>query len=102
MSDDEWTGAGECLDQPLLQRLRQTIENESAVVVEHRFYRGARAPHRFVCDDFAALERYLTTSVAPGDSFHFWRFEDTCRDDNIIERGKVPDAQGRVPKGGAY
>lgn len=102
MPEDEWTITGGRLDDQLLQRLHDTIEHESPVVVEHRVYRGARAPHRFVCDDFTELTRYLNTGVRPGDSFYFWHFDKCCREDNVLQRGKVPDDDGRVPKGGAY
>jgi hypothetical protein len=63
---------------------------------------GSRAPHRFVRSDFEALERYLRTETSPGDSFYFWRFEALCTDETVTLRGKVPDAMGRVPEGGAY
>ncbi|HEY1812577.1 MAG TPA: hypothetical protein VGG74_09550 [Kofleriaceae bacterium] len=99
---DEWSTDGDRVDAQLVQRLREMIERESTVVVEHRFYRGARAPHRFVCNDIAELERYLSCGVTPGDSFYFWHFERCCRDDNVLERGKMPDEHRRVPKRGAY
>ena len=102
MSDDQWTVAGSRITDELLHRLQSMIENESDLIVEHRFYRGGRAPHRFVCSDFSELARYLKTRAAAGDSFLFWRFEDCCRDDNSVESGKLPDSQGRVPTGGAY
>ena len=103
MSEDEWTIAGmRVTDDEVLRRLRSIIEDESDLIVEHRFYRGARSPHRFICDDFIDLEHYLRTKVDPGDSFYFWRFEECCRDDNVTERGKFPDPQGRVPLRGVY
>lgn len=101
MIDDEWTTNG-ALAPERLSQLRHTIENESAVIVEHRFYRGGRAPYRFVTDDFEVLEQYLRTSAIPGDAIYVWRFDDCCRDDNIALTGKIPDRTGRVPTGGAY
>ncbi len=65
---DEWTVDGARISPELLARLRSIIEDESAVIVEHRIYRGASAPRRFVCDDADELERYLVTSTKPGDS----------------------------------
>lgn len=103
MTADEWTVDGKRItDHEVLSRLRQILDEESALIVEHRFYRGARAPHRFVCEDFDALQEYLQKDTRPGDSFHLWRFEDCCRDDNVIGDGKIPDSAGRVPTGGAY
>jgi hypothetical protein len=102
MGVDEWTTEGHRITDEMLAGIRKMIENESALVIEHRFYRGARAPHRFICDDYSALEAYLRNNAVPGDSFWFWSFEDCCRDDNSVASGKVPDTHGRVPKGGAY
>ena len=85
-----------------LSIIRGAIENESAVIVEHRFYRGARSPHRFVCDDFADLEKYLKDSTYPGDSIYCWKFEACCTNENSIVAGKMPDSLGRTPRGGAY
>src|SRR5580765_2361100 len=100
MNDDGWTIDGKRITDPgVLLQLRSVLEDESPLIVEHRFYRGASAPHRFVCDSFETLERYLATNARPGDHFWFWRYEDCCRDDNSIEHGKVPDSEGRVPSG---
>lgn len=103
MSTEPWTTDGlRVTDEEVLSRLRNIIDNESALIVEHRFYRGSRAPYRFVTDDFDVLESYFRKSTQPGDSFYMWRFEDCCTNDNVAEKGKIPDSQGCVPIGGAY
>ena len=103
MDLDHWTTEGRRVtDDEVLSKLRAVIEDESALIVEHRFYRGARAPHHFVCNSFDALSEYLRQNGRAGDAFSFWRFEDCCRDDNVALDGKVPDAQGRTPEGGPY
>lgn len=100
---DKWTTDGSViLSQERISRLRKIIEDESAVIIEHRFYRGGRAPYRFVSDDFDDIEQYLKSKTTPGDSIYFWRFEDCCREDNIEVNGKVPDEFGKVPKRGSY
>ena len=55
------------------------------------------AAHHY--DDFI---EYMERGSRPGDSFHIWRYDELRRDDNIIARGKLPDALGRVPKHGPY
>jgi hypothetical protein len=103
MNQDEWIKDGPVLTAPqVLEQLRRTIDSESALVVEHRFYRGARAPHRFVCDDYEDLAAYLATQTSAGDAFLLWRFEDCCTDKSAMASGKIPDVEGRVPRGGAY
>jgi len=102
MSDNPWTSDAAMVDAGALDRLTRVIDGESPLVVEHRFYGGARAPFRFVCNDTDELKRYVETEARPGDSFYFWKFEDCCRDDNVLYAGKRPDAEGRVPVGGAY
>src|SRR5687768_12017006 len=100
---DEWiVDEHGTLTTTALGRLRNVIENVSAVIVEHRFYRAGRAPHRFVCDDYEELADYVRHKSAAGDSFYFWEFEACCRDDNGALRGKIPNEVGQVPKGGAY
>lgn len=103
MSEHKWEASGSSiLTTERLTRLRMIIENESAVVVEHRFYRGGRAPYRFVTDDFENLEHYLREKTMPGDAIYIWRFDECCRDDNIALTGKVPDQTGSTPVGGAF
>ena len=104
-NDDDWTHTGlSIVDTATLVRLKEVIEDESAVIVEHRFYRGASAPHRFICDDFEELEKHIKgPKTSPGDSFWIWKFESCCRDDNAFLSGaKKPNERGAVPTGGAY
>jgi hypothetical protein len=104
MSDDrQWvTDESIALGNSLLSKIRAVIENESAVIVEHRFYKGARSPHRFVCDDFEELQQYLKASTSAGDAIHCWHFETCCTDQNSMITAKIPDSLGKVPRGGAY
>ncbi|MEO8845133.1 MAG: hypothetical protein ABI591_24655 [Kofleriaceae bacterium] len=81
--------AGRIADPEVLARLRLHLD-EDALVIEHRFFPSERTRHRFICDDFAELERYLREHSKPGDSFSFWSFLANCRTDNTLERGKVP------------
>ena len=100
---DQWSVDGNRITDPeILSGLRRILEDESPLIVEHRFYRRASAPHRFVCDSFDELEEYLRNAGRKGDSFYFWRYQDCCRDDNHVEAAKVPDEEGRTPSGGAY
>lgn len=103
MSTDMWTTDGlRITDDDVMQRLRNILE-QSALIIEHRFFLGGRAPHLFICEDPEELERYVLNEARPGDSFWIWSFELVCRDENpVIGGAKVPDSEGRVPKGGAY
>lgn len=103
MAQDNWVTNGPVLTAPeVLALLRRTIESESPLVVEHRHYQAARAPTRFMSDDYEELDRYLRTEVNAGDSFYVWNFDRCCTDSNTLAKGKIPDAEGRVPVGGAY
>jgi hypothetical protein len=100
---DTWIADPNHLDNPdLLDRLRAILADESPVVVEHRYYRGARAPSRFVVDEFDQLIAYLREHAIAGDWFYFWHFSRCCTDDNVLASAKKADASGRTPKGGAY
>jgi hypothetical protein len=101
--NDEWTGEGVRITDPHeLESLKYVLEEKSALIVEHRFYRGSRAPRRVVFERFEDLDRYIAGNGSPGDAFCFWSFEACCRDDNLLRSGKIPDANGRTPRGGAY
>ena len=103
MSFDNWTTHGARITDPeVLVELRRILDDGSALIVEHRHYRAARAPHRFICDRPDALDEYLRQHSRPGDSFWVWRFDACCRDENSVSVGKVPDAEGKTPTGGAY
>lgn len=95
---DEWGAGPSILAEPALAALRSALE-ETALIVEHRFYRGSRAPERRVFDD---SEAYLRREARPGDSIWTWRFDALCRDDYALAHGRVPDADARVPRRGAY
>ena len=98
---DEWGPGPSILAAETLAALRSALE-ETPLIVEHRFYRGSRAPDRLVFDDYERLEAYLREQTRPGDSFWVWRYDLLCRDDNSLARGKVPDADGFVPARGPY
>lgn len=100
--DDRWTVSGRNILAPNnLASLRACLE-KGPVIVEHRFYYGARSPDRLVFDDFEDLEEYLTNKAAPGDSFWVWDYEALCRNENFLVMGKKPDTDGCVPETGAY
>jgi hypothetical protein len=100
--NDRWTVSARNIQAPRnIATLRECLER-GPVILEHRFYYGARSPERLVFDDFEDLEAYLQQRASPGDSFWVWDFDAVCRDDNPLVTGKKPDAEGRVPEGGAY
>jgi hypothetical protein len=98
---DGWGAGPSILSADTLAALRSAME-ETPLIVEHRFYRGSRAPDRLVFDGADELEAYLRERTRPGDSFWVWRWDLLCRDDNPLAHGKVPDMDGAVPQQGAY
>jgi hypothetical protein len=100
--DDRWTVSRKNIQSsPNLATLRECLDR-GPIIVEHRFYNGARAPDRLIFEDFEDVEAYLQQKAGPGDSFWVWDFDAVCRVDNSLVTGKKPDAEGRVPEGGAY
>ena len=100
VESDHWGAGPNILDAQTLTALRSALE-ETALIVEHRFYRGSRSPERRVFDDFDELAKYLR-AARPGDSFWIWRYDSLCRDENALVHAKRPDVDGTVPGGGAY
>ena len=75
---------------------------ESGVlIVEHRHYRGSRAPTRLFVEDLEEWEAFMSR-VAPGDNVYIWEHGQRCRHDNALVAAKAPDSQGRTPRNGAY
>ena len=100
-SQDGWHLGRSILDPRALELLR-AASAESPLILEHRFYRGSRAPSRLIFDDFDDLKEHLMTHAQPGDAFHIWRYDALCRDGNQIVSGKYPNEAGLVPERGAY
>ena len=100
---DDWNPDGPKITSPEnLELIRQTLEDEGPVIVEHWFYRGSRAPERLIFDDYEAFSTYLEEHAHAGDAIHVWSFAAVCKDGNRLAHGKCPDEQGLVPKRGAY
>jgi hypothetical protein len=97
---DDWVSDASKITSAL-PVIQSALEN-GILVLEHRFYRGSRAPSRTFWEDFNELKAYLDTKAQPGDSFCFWEFAKVCRTDNTLAQGKYPDERGRVPLRGAY
>ncbi|WNG44850.1 hypothetical protein F0U60_12660 [Archangium minus] len=100
---DMWSESGARItDARVLEELHRVLEEEGALIVEHRFYRGSSAPDRMIFSDFDELTTYLQERTKPGDSFYIWSYEAVCSNERVLKAGKIPDALGRVPEGGAY
>lgn len=101
--EDEWVADGrKILSAENLEKIRQTLEGEGPIIVEHWFYRGSRSPVRLIFDELDAFIGYVQSHARGGDAFHVWSFASVCKDEGVIASGKHPDEDGRVPKGGAY
>jgi len=98
---DGWGPWPSILAEENLALLRAALE-ETLLIVEHWFFRGASAPDRHIFDDAEAFEAYLRTRTRPGDAIWVWRFDALCRDDNALTHAKVPDVDGAVPARGWY
>lgn len=100
---DGWSADGRSiLSAERLAAIQMILQDKGPVIVEHRFYRGSRAPQRLVFDDYDEFIEYVKTKAISGDSFYVWDYEALCRDDNTLADGKYPDVDGRVPDRGAY
>jgi hypothetical protein len=101
VESDGWGPGPSILAPETLAQLRAALE-ETPLIIEHRFYRGSRAPDRLIFDDAEECERYLRTCTHPGDAIWIWRYDALCRSDNALANAKVPDTDGAVPARGPY
>lgn len=100
---DGWTVDGQNILAPeALAKVEQTLEREGPIILEHKFYRGSRAPDRLVFDDYEKFLGYVNAHARAGDALRIWNYAELCRDDNSLVNGKFPDEFGRIPRGGAY
>jgi hypothetical protein len=100
---DEWTKEGENITSPEnLARIREAADEGGGIIMRHWFYRGARAPDLRCFTDFGAFEAYLAAQALPGDAFDVWSFDEVCRFDEALAKGRLPDGGGAVPLRGAY
>jgi len=97
---DGWGPGPSILDPKCLRVLEAAIAT-TPLIIQHWHYRAAQAPSRLVFDDFRQLEEYLTQAKR-GDAFDVWRWDQLCRTDSVLARGKRPDPDGAVPSIGAY
>ena len=100
---DGWSLQGEKITAPdKLEAIRMALEKSGPVLLEHRFYRGGRAPHHVLFDDFDDLVEYLGANAKAGDAIHVWNIWPLMRDNNRVAWGKCSAEDGAVPEGGAY
>jgi hypothetical protein len=100
---DKWSLDGEKITSPeKLAAIKQVLEKDGPVLVEHKFLRGARAPHTMVFDDYDDFVAYLTEHARSGDKVTVWNVWPFMRDTAPLARGKCPAEDGAVPEGGAY
>ena len=99
---DEWTVEGEKITEPeRLAKIREAADR-GGIVVRHWHYRGAQCPDIRGFTDFEEFETYLRERAKPGDAFDVWSVSEICDFERALAGGKLPDADGCVPKRGAY
>jgi hypothetical protein len=101
---DEWSADGRKItDAACLSAMRQLLNSHGGpVLLEHRYLRGARGPDHFVFHAFEDLVEYLSENARAGDNIYVWNLESFLRDAQPLAHGKCPDADGAVPRKGAY
>ena len=99
----DWTKDGDSILAPeRLTQIHRVLDDVGPIIVQHWFYYGARAPDLLAFNNSDDFDEYLKTKVAPGDAIDVWSFDACCKVENALARAKYPDAEGRVPLGGAY
>lgn len=98
-----WTLDGPNILSPeIVKVVEQTLLRRGSIIVEHRIMNGGGNPYKLVFDDLEDFMDHLKEHAKPGDHILVWCYDELCRNDNFITRGKMPDSEGRTPIGGAY
>ena len=101
--EDEWTNSGKKItDKENLNKIKNILENEGPIIVEHWFYRGASSPERIIFEEYEKFIDYLEKKSFAGDAIDVWSFSELCKPENRIAFGKCPDEEGKIPQKGAY
>jgi hypothetical protein len=101
--EDEWSSAGETITSAdKLDAIRRVLEREGPILMEHKFLRGAREPDTRVFSEYGEFVKHLLGHARAGDKISVWSLWPFMRDTPPLAIGKCPDADGAVPKGGAY
>jgi hypothetical protein len=99
----DWTSEGSKINDPSqLQRIRHELETRGPIVLKYWHYCGAAAPTHVAFDDYEDFLKYLGKNAQPGDAFDAWSLSDLCQGFGLLASGKYPDADGCIPRGGAY
>ena len=98
-----WTLDGPNILSPeMIKVVEQALVRRGSIIVEHRIMNGGGNPYKLVFDDIEDLMDHLRKTAKPGDNVLVWCYDELCRDDNLVTRGKYPDADGLTPVGGSY
>src|SRR5438105_2336035 len=102
MSTHEWVA-----DQPnivseeSLSKIRAALA-KGYIVVEHMHFYGGRSLDKMFMEEFDDFMDYVRTKTKPGDQFVVYAIEELFDKNLYTLKAKFPDAEGRVPVGGAY
>ena len=100
---DGWTSTGRKINSPEnLELVRQALDNDGPILVEHWHYRGSQAPTRIIFEAYEEFAAYLNENTFAGDAIHVWNLGRVCTEANELTSGKCPDERGEVPNRGAY
>jgi hypothetical protein len=94
------TDGASILSADNIAAITRHLQSVGSIAVEHWHYFGGRAPTPLAFDDMDEFLVYLSSNVKPGDAIDVYPFPSDPK--TAIARGKYPDAQRRVPDGGAY
>jgi len=96
----EWrTDGKKILDAGNVRAIQEHLETVGAIAVLHWHFCGASAPTPLAFVDADDFDEYVRTKAQPGDAFDVRPFPYSGA---TVAEGKVPDADGYTPVGGAY
>nr|WP_315491634.1 hypothetical protein [uncultured Rhodoferax sp.] len=97
----KWSTNGANIMAPdQLATVRDHLDRVGPIAVLWWHYYGSRAPTPLAFGDFEVFMEFLGTEPQEGDAVDVWAFP--SYDSPCIAEGKIPNALGQVPEGGAY
>jgi hypothetical protein len=102
MSAPEWvTNQPNIMSEESLAKVRAALD-KGYIVVEHMHFYGGRSLDKMFIEDFEDFMDYVRAKAKPGDQFVIYAIEEMFDKKLYTLKAKFPDAEGRVPVGGAY
>lgn len=104
---DNWSKNGDIFTtEENLNKLKEKTGKFCFLIAEHWHFGGARAPTRFIIEDYDDFIAYLKENALAGDIIDIYDMTETWEkarsNKGFVISGKCPNELGEIPENGSY